>query len=137
MRQLSEQEKERLLDAARHARGGAYAPYSAFQVGAAVLAGNGSLFSGCNIENSSYGLTICAERVALFKAVSEGSTRLEAVALITDTEEPVMPCGACRQVLAEFNPDMMIFSVTQKGKTVSRRLSELLPDPFTKKIPPG
>ena len=130
MRQLSEQEKERLLDAARHARSGAYAPYSAFQVGAAVLAGNGSLFSGCNIENSSYGLTICAERVALFKAVSEGSTRLEAVALITDTEEPVMPCGACRQVLAEFNPDMMVFSGTQKGKTVSRRLSELLPEPF-------
>jgi cytidine deaminase len=133
MSQFSEQDRERLLDAARQAGAGAYAPYSAFQVGAAVLTGNGSVFSGCNIENSSYGLTICAERVALFKAVSEGSTRLEAVALMTDTEEPVMPCGACRQVLAEFNPDMIIFSGTQKGKTVSRRLSELLPDPFNKK----
>jgi cytidine deaminase len=133
MRQFSEQERERLLDAARHARASAYAPYSGFQVGAAVLTENGSVYSGCNVENSSYGLTICAERVALFKAVSEGSTHLEAVALITDTEEPVMPCGACRQVLAEFNPDLTVFSGTEKGKSVSRRLSELLPEAFNLK----
>lgn len=133
MGQLSEKDRKRLLDAARHARAGAYAPFSSFRVGAAVLTENGSVFSGCNIENSSYGLTICAERVAVFKAVSEGSTVLKAVALMSDTEEPILPCGACRQVLAEFNPDLMVFSATRKGKFVSRRLSKLLPDPFNRK----
>jgi len=130
MRPLTEGDRERLLKAAGQARNHAIAPYSGFRVGAAILTGDGAVFTGCNIENSSYGLTICAERVALFKAVSEGSVNLEAIALVTDTPEPVMPCGACRQVLAEFNPDMMVVSGTMQGKSVSRRLSELLPEAF-------
>jgi len=124
---------ERLLQAAKKTRNLAHAPYSGFQVGAAILAEDGTVFSGCNIENSSYGLTICAERVALFKAVSERSDSFDAIALVTDTDEPVMPCGACRQVLAEFNPDMIVVSGTIRGKSVSRKLSELLPEPFGKK----
>jgi cytidine deaminase len=121
---------ERLLRAAGEARTRAYAPYSKFRVGAAILAEDGTVFSGCNIENSSYGLTICAERVALFKAVSEGSVNFNALALVTDTDEPVMPCGACRQVLAEFNPRMVVVSGTIQGKSASHKLSELLPEPF-------
>jgi cytidine deaminase len=130
MRPLTESDGERLLKAADQARNHAYAPYSGFQVGAAILTGDGAVFTGCNVENSSYGLTICAERVALFKAVSEGSVNLDAVALMTDTEEPVMPCGACRQVLAEFNHDLAVVSGTVRGKSVTRRLSELLPEAF-------
>jgi len=128
----SKSDLERLLQAAGEARTRAHAPYSKFRVGAAILAENGTVFSGCNIENSSYGLTMCAERVALFKAVSEGSVSFDAIALVTDTDEPVMPCGACRQALAEFNPEMTVVSGTIKGKSVSRRLSELLPEPFGK-----
>jgi len=126
-------DRERLLQAAKKTLNLAHAPYSGFRVGAAILAEDGTVFSGCNIENSSYGLTICAERVALFKAVSEGSVKLNAVGLVTDTEDPVMPCGACRQVLSEFNPDMIVVSGTIRGKSVSRKLSELLPEPFGKK----
>jgi cytidine deaminase len=130
MRLLTEMDRERLLQAAKKTRNLAHAPYSGFRVGAAILAEDGTVFAGCNIENSSYGLTICAERVALFKSVSEGSTNLIAVALVTDLEEPVMPCGACRQVLADFNPDMIVVSGTIQGKFVSRKLSELLPEAF-------
>jgi cytidine deaminase len=134
MRPLTEMDRERLLQAAEQIRNRAYAPYSGFRVGAAILAEDGNaVFAGCNIENSSYGLTICAERVALFKAVSEGSVNLNAIALVTDTDEPAMPCGACRQVLAEFNPDMIVVSGTIQGGSVSRRLSELLPEPFGKR----
>jgi cytidine deaminase len=135
MRPLTENDRERLLKAAGQARNHAYAPYSGFRVGAAILTGDGAVFAGCNVENGSYGLTICAERVALFKAVSEGSVNLEAIALLTDTPEPVMPCGACRQALAEFNPDLAVISGTVQGKAVSRRLSELLPDAFHLKNP--
>jgi cytidine deaminase len=127
---MTETDRERLLQAAEQTRNRAHAPYSGFRVGAAILAEDGTVFAGCNIENSSYGLTICAERVALFKAVSEGSTHLAAVALVTDSGEPVMPCGACRQALAEFNPDMAVVSGTVRGKSASRKLSELLPEPF-------
>ena len=130
MRPFNEGDRERLLKAAGQVRNRAYAPYSGFSVGAAILTGDDAVFTGCNVENGSYGLTICAERVALFKAVSEGSANLEAVALVTDTPEPVMPCGACRQVLAEFNPEMAVIAGTLQGKSVSRRLSELLPEAF-------
>jgi cytidine deaminase len=132
MNPLSKSVLERLLQAAAGARQHAYAPYSRFPVGAAVLVEGGTVYSGCNIENASFGLTLCAERVALFKSVSEGSKRLEAVALIADTENPIMPCGACRQVLAEFNPEMIVASGTVNGKSVVKVLSELLPDPFVK-----
>jgi cytidine deaminase len=132
MNPLSKSDFERLLQAAAGARQHAYAPYSKFPVGAAVMVEGGMIYSGCNIENSSFGLTLCAERVALFKSVSEGSKKFEAVALITGTEDPVMPCGACRQVLAEFNPEMIVVSGTINGKSVVKKLSELLPDPFDK-----
>ena len=92
--------EDQLVEAAENARRAAYAPYSRFLVGAAVLA-NGRIVSGCNVENASYGLTNCAERTAVFKAVSEGLYRIEAIAVVADTEVPVSPCGACRQVMAE------------------------------------
>jgi cytidine deaminase len=128
----SQQDVEQLVRAAFEARTLAYAPYSKFLVGAAIRSKDGKIFAGCNIENCSYGLTICAERVALFKAVSEGSKNFEAIALVTDSEVPVMPCGACRQVLSEFNPNMIVVSGTVNGRSVMKIVSELLPEPFSK-----
>ncbi len=121
-----------LIDAAKEVRKNAYAPFSGFAVGAAVLTSSGKIYTGVNVENSSYGLTICAERVAVFKAVSEGERELKAVAIYTDTEEPVWPCGACRQVLYEFaqNGDMDVVSATSSGRVEVRKLSELLPEGF-------
>jgi cytidine deaminase len=129
---ISPADRERLLAAAAAARVNAHAPYSKFKVGAAVLERDGRIFGGCNVENASYGLTVCAERNAAFKAVSEGGGDLIAMALVTETDEPVTPCGACRQVLAEFNPAMTVVMGTEKGKVRSCSLSELLPDPFIK-----
>jgi cytidine deaminase len=123
---------DELLQIALEARQRAYAPYSRFTVGAAIRAKNGSIFSGCNIENGSYGLTICAERVAIFKAVSAGVREFEALAVVADLKGPVSPCGACRQVLAEFQPDLtVIMSNTRLEKTIMK-VSELLPYMFTK-----
>jgi cytidine deaminase len=118
-----------LIDAARRVRERAYAPYSRFNVGAAVLAG-GRTFTGCNVENASYGLTICAERAAVFAAVAAGERRIEAVAIVTDTASPVAPCGACRQVLAEFGPDAIVISATVSGRRTVSTLSHLLPAAF-------
>ena len=123
---------EELVDRAKAVLNNAYAPYSKFKVAAAVRTKSGRVYTGVNIENASYGLTICAERVAVFKAVSEGDRDIEAVAVYTDTEEPTPPCGACRQVIAEFNPDALIVMAGRK-KTVVVRLSELLPHAFTRK----
>ncbi len=123
-----------LLDAARQAAKMAYCPYSNFPVGAAVLMADGEIFTGCNIENASYGLTICAERVALFKAVSEGKGQIEAIAvscLKSDPAQPstLMPCGACRQVMAEFmSPEA---SVYVDGIKKVYRIAELLPNSFS------
>ena len=109
----------------------AYVPYSHFPVGAAGLADDGRLVIGCNVENASYGLTICAERAAICAAVAAGAREVEAVAVVTDLEEPARPCGACRQVLAEFGRDMEVV-LAGRGDAVARTsLSELLPDPFT------
>ena len=116
-----------LISAARTARGHAYAPYSGFQVGAAVLA-DGQVFAACNVENASYGLTICAERSAVFAAVAAGVRRIEAVAIVTDAPRPVAPCGACRQVLHEFGAEMPVILVG--GETVATHLKALLPAPF-------
>lgn len=118
-----------LVAAAAAARECAYAPYSRFLVGAAVLTG-GRIFGGCNVENASYGLTICAERSAAFAAVSAGERRIDAVAIVTDTERPTPPCGACRQVLREFGPDMTVVSATVSGLRTTHKLSDLLPDSF-------
>ncbi|NLN06147.1 MAG: cytidine deaminase [Firmicutes bacterium] len=120
-----------LLKAAAAARRHAYAPYSRFPVGAALQTAGGKIFTGCNIENVSFGLTVCAERVAVFTAVAAGQKELAALALVADTPEPPMPCGACRQVLHEFNPTIWIVCAGLNGKKRIFRLSELLPEAFT------
>lgn len=116
-----------LLEVAREVRSRAYAPYSHFAVGAALLASDGRVFAGANIENISYGLTICAERVATGAAVSDGAHDFELLALVSNSAQPVVPCGACRQVLAEFAPELRIVSSTTSGATAEFRLEQLLP----------
>lgn len=123
-------EVTRLLEAAQKARAHAYAPYSQFAVGAAVLTSSGEIFAGCNVENSSYGLTVCAERVAVFAAVASGRRELVGLALVADLPNPPMPCGACRQVLSEFNPAMWIVTANLEGRRRLLRLDELLPEAF-------
>jgi cytidine deaminase len=125
---------EKLIQEAKRVQKRAYAPYSKFSVGAAVLGGTGRIYTGCNIENSSFGLTICAERVALFKAISEGEETIPALVLITDTETTVWPCGACRQVLAEFSPNMQIVSVNKEGQREAKTLSGIFPDAFNREL---
>jgi cytidine deaminase len=117
-----------LLEAARSARGRAYAPYSSFRVGAAVLADD-QIFAGCNVENASYGLTICAERVAVFAAIAAGHRQIEAVAVATEAPAPTAPCGACRQVLHEFGPDMTVL-IAAGDEVVATTLRALLPMAF-------
>ena len=117
-----------LIDAAVAARRHAYAPYSNFAVGAAVLTATGRVFAGCNVENASSGLTICAERAAIWNAVCQGERDLGALAVVTDTG--ATPCGACRQVMSEFAVDMPILIVNTAGKTWMTSLKELLPHPF-------
>ncbi len=107
----------------------AYAPYSHFLVGAALRSKSGLVFSGCNVENVSLGLTICAERVCAVKAIEQGEMTFEAIAIIADTEVPIVPCGACRQVLAEFSPHLVITSWTLSGKSQQFSLADLLPLP--------
>lgn len=122
--------KEDLIKIAERARKQAYAPYSKFRVGAAIQTETGEIFTGCNIENASYGLTVCAERVALWKAVSEGFRKFTEIAIVTEGAQPVPPCGACCQALAEFNPEIKIISVATGGKQMTWKLSELFPNPF-------
>lgn len=119
-----------MLGEAREARERAYAPYSGFLVGAAVLADDGRTFPGANVENASYGLGVCAERTAALGAVSQGVRKLVALALIGSAEGLTWPCGACRQVLHEFGPDMMVISEDPAGGREQRLLSRLLPDAF-------
>ena len=123
-------EHDSLITAARTARENAHAPYSNFRVGAAVRAKSGRIFSGCNVENSTYGLTVCAERVAVFKAISEGVRKFRRVAVAADTDVLTPPCGACRQILWEFCGDVDIILVNPRGKTETYRLKELFPKPF-------
>lgn len=123
-----------LLDQAIEARKKAYAPYSKFQVGAALLTKDKQVFLGCNIENASYGLTNCAERTAIFKAVSEGEKEIEAIVVVGDTEGPIAPCGACRQVMAEFcDKDTKIILANLNGATAETTIDELLPGAFSLK----
>ncbi|MDR3565191.1 MAG: cytidine deaminase [Negativicutes bacterium] len=127
---------EELIQAARAARANAYAPYSHFAVGAAVLAASGRVYSGCNVENASYGMTNCAERTAIFTAIAEGERHLTTLAVIADTPCPATPCGACRQVMAEFKIDQVIMCNT-KGEQQVVSMAKLLPGAFTKTDLPG
>lgn len=119
-----------LIQAARQARERAYVPYSHFPVGAALLTASGRIYTGCNIENASFGLCNCAERTAIFKAVSEGETEFLTIAVIADTEGPVSPCGACRQVMNEFAPDARVILANLKGDTLVTTAQALLPGAF-------
>ena len=119
----------RLIQSASEARLKAYAPCSRFAVGAAVQCRSGAIYVGTNIENISYGLTVCAERIAIANAIAAGEREFVAIAVVTDTVEPIVPCGACRQVLAEFSPDLIIVSATLRGDQKIEHLSHLLPDP--------
>lgn len=120
-------EERSLVAAAKTARLNAYAPYSEFLVGAALLTENGEIFTGCNVENISFGLTLCAERVALSSAVAAGHKTFHMIAIVADTASPISPCGACRQVLAEFTPGLKVVLATLKGDIERFSLEELLP----------
>ncbi len=122
--------KEELIRLAKEARERAYAPYSEFKVGAALLTEDGEVFTGGNVENASYGLSVCAERVAVVKAVSEGHTKFRRLVVVADTEEPCPPCGVCRQMLYEFAPDMPVLMVNLEGKEKELTVRQLLPEPF-------
>lgn len=125
---------EQLIVAATAAREQAYVPYSKFKVGAALVTPTGQVFGGCNIENASYGLTNCAERTAIFKAVSEGQTTFSKMVIVGETEGPISPCGACRQVIVEFcEPTMPVFLTNLNGNTQETTVSDLLPGAFTGK----
>ncbi len=119
-----------LILAAKKAREKAYVPYSRFPVGAALMTEDGTLYTGCNVENASYGLSNCAERTAVFKAVSDGHRRFAAIAVVADTEGPVSPCGACRQVLSEFAPGARVLLTNLKGEILETTVAELLPGAF-------
>lgn len=124
--------KEELIKAAQEAMNHAYTPYSKFNVGAAILSEDGKIYTGCNIENASYGLTNCAERTAIFKAVSEGVREFKAMAVVGNTDIPISPCGACRQVLSEFaTPNMIVFLANTKGESKDFTVEELLPYSFS------
>jgi len=125
---VPEVEVQELVAAATAARERAYVPYSRFAVGAALLSADGTVYTGCNVENASYGLSICAERNAVFHAVAQGARAFTAIAVVT--ENGVTPCGACRQVLAEFNPQMVVIVADTAGKRRIYALAELLPDAF-------
>jgi cytidine deaminase len=120
---------EELIDTAKKARKRAYAPYSHYKVGAALLGKSGKVYTGCNVENASYGHTVCAERTAVLKAVSEGEREFEAVAVVT--KNGGSPCGACRQVLSEFAPALTVYIADKDGEYRTTTLKKLLPDSFT------
>ncbi|NLP46222.1 MAG: cytidine deaminase [Epulopiscium sp.] len=124
---------EELLSYATYAKQYAYAPYSNFQVGAAVLTSSGKVYTGCNIENASYGATNCAERTAFFKAISEGERDFKAIAIVSSSQDETFPCGICRQVMMEFMPDGIVILETKEKQIKQYRVQELLPYAFTKK----
>jgi cytidine deaminase len=121
---------EALITAATQARENAHAAYSNFRVGAALRATSGRVFGGCNVENATYGLTVCAERVAIFKAISEGERGFDAIAVVADTDSLTAPCGACRQLIWEFCGDVPVILANLKGKTETIPMRDLFPRPF-------
>lgn len=126
--------EEELIKAAADARERAYAPYSNFRVGAAVEAESGDIYIGCNVESASYGLTVCAERVAIWKGISCGEKRFTRIAVVVDTEELTPPCGVCRQIIWEFCGDVPVILSNLHGKTETIQMSELLPRAFDSKF---
>lgn len=126
--------QKKLVQQAKRARTRAFAPFSKFKVGAALETARGRMVTGCNIENASYGLTLCAERVAIFKAVSEGERRFRRLAVVAATDRLTPPCGACRQIIWEFCGDVEIILANLKGKTSVRRMRALLPEPFDRSL---
>jgi len=122
-------DKELILEA-KKAMKSAYASYSNFKVGAALLSSSGKVFTGANLENSSFGLTVCAERVALYKALSSGEKEFTKIAVTASAEKPITPCGLCRQALFEFSPDLKVICSNLKGKVRKFTLKQLLPHPF-------
>lgn len=123
-----------LIDAARRARDHAVADFSHFKVGAALETADGTIVTGCNVENATYGLTICAERVAMFKALSEGHRQFVRVVVVADTEAPTPPCGACRQILWEFGGDLEVILANLQKETGRYQLADLLPLPFDARL---
>jgi cytidine deaminase len=123
-----------LVEAARAARERAWAPYSTFKVGAALETADGTIVTGCNIENASYGLTICAERVAMFKALSDGHRHFVRIVVVADTEAPTFPCGACRQVLWEFAQALEVVVANPTRVTAVYHIADLLPFPFSGRL---
>lgn len=122
-------EDKELIERAKQAREFSYSPYSKFKVGAALVTAEGKVYSGCNIENASFGITNCAERTAIFKAVSEGAREIDTIAIIADSDEPCSPCGACRQAMAEFKVKRVVMA-NLKGDVQVATLQELLPYSF-------
>lgn len=125
-------DRENLIAVARQARENAYVPYSKFKVGAALLTASGRIFTGCNVENASSGATICAERTAIVKAVSEGERDFRAIAVVADAPQFASPCGICRQVMVEFNPELPIIMANLRGEYQVESAGSLLPLAFTK-----
>ena len=129
-KQLSSPMCLRLEKAARVAAKTSYSPYSKFRVGAAILTGSGKIFSGCNVENASYGLCNCAERTAIFSAIASGEESIQAVVVYTPTPNPTSPCGACRQVINEFGPEALVISICDGKDRIKTSLDKLLPEAF-------
>lgn len=126
--------REKLIEAAQDVREKAFAPYSKFRVGAAARTKSGKIYTGCNVESASYGLTVCAERVAIWKAVSEGEKEFEEIAVVADTEEITPPCGACRQIIWEFCGDVPVIFANLNGDVEIAQMKDLLPRAFDTKF---
>ena len=123
------EKKTELAEAAEKAALNAYSPYSGFKAGAAIMTESGEIFTGCNVENASYGLTICAERIALFNAITAGHQKFSEIVIYTNTDKAFYPCGACRQVLTEFNPQLEVSVIWKNGKE-TMKIQDLLPNQF-------
>jgi cytidine deaminase len=128
------EKKEELIEAATRVRENSYAPFSNFRVGAALETDNGEIIAGCNVESASYGLTVCAERVAIWKAISMGKRKIKHIAVVADTEELTPPCGVCRQIIWEFGGDIPVVMANLKGKVETVQMKDLLPRAFDTKF---
>ena len=129
-----ERSDRELIEAARAVRENAYAPFSNFRVGAALETDDGEVITGCNVESASYGLTVCAERVAIWKAISQGKRKIKHIAVVADTEDLTPPCGVCRQIIWEFGGDIPVILANLKGKTEVVQMKDLLPRAFDTKF---